>query len=178
MPWPYLVLFLLHLFLQVFVRCSVSLLSLCFVPIVQLSHGMTVLSLQKILKECRLVFFPTTGFDFLKGLTNPISISLSRSYTPCEGSTALLLMTYTANADQWTVESRSRKGLPSFSKPLSELEVIFTTAMTSIQRVYLNMGYIGENENFVEIEEFLINHYYSQNRSILQRVRLRDVDIL
>lgn len=99
------------------------------------------------------------------------------AYTPDDGGTALLLTASAANADLWTVGSQSGIVLPCFSNPLSELEVSFTTAMTSTRRVHLEIGYLDENEDFVKIEEIPTNHYYSQDRSVLHRIRFCDSDI-
>ena len=98
-------------------------------------------------------------------------------YTPTDGGTALLLTASAANADWWTIGTQSGVALPHFSNPLPELEVSFTTAMTSTQQVLLEVGYLDENEDFVSITEIPNNHYFSQDRAVSHTVRFRDFDI-
>ena len=95
-------------------------------------------------------------------------------YTPTEGGTAMLLTGTNLMSDLWEVGSQSGVALPFFSNPLSELEVSFTTAMSTTTGAHLEMGYLDDNEEFILIEEIPNNYYFSEERSVLHVLRLHD----
>lgn len=98
-------------------------------------------------------------------------------YTPSDGSKALLMTGTHLSSELLTVGSQSVVALPSFSNPLAELELTFTTSMTSTRRVTMEVGYLGVNEEFVLLTEVTVNHYFSQDRAVVHVLRLRDFDI-
>ena len=98
-------------------------------------------------------------------------------YTPSDGSKALLMTGTHLSSELLTVGSQSVVALPYFSNPLAELELTFTTSMTSTRRVTMEVGYLDVNEEFVFLTEVPINHYFSQDRGVVHVLRLRDFDI-
>jgi hypothetical protein len=98
-------------------------------------------------------------------------------YTPSDVSKALLLTGTHLSSELQTVGSQCVVALPYFSNPLAELELTFTTSMTSTQRVTLEVGYLDANEDFVSFAEVPVNHYFSQDRGVVHLLRLRDFDI-
>ena len=98
-------------------------------------------------------------------------------YTPSDGGKALLMTGTHLSSELQTVGPQSVVALPYFSNPLAELELTFTTSMTSTRRVTMEVGYLNENEEFVSMTEVPLNHYFSQNRGVVHVLRLRDFDI-
>ena len=98
-------------------------------------------------------------------------------YTPTAGSTALILTGTHLSSQLWSIGSQCGVALPQFSNPLSELELRFTTAMTSTHKVTFEVGYLNVDEEFTPLTEIPCNHYFSQNRGVTHVLRLRDYDI-
>lgn len=98
-------------------------------------------------------------------------------YTPSDGSKALLMTGTHLSSELLTIGSQSVVALPFFSNPLAELELTFTTSMTSTQRVSMEVGYLDVNEEFVFLTNVPVNHYFSQDRGVVHLLRLRDFDI-
>ena len=98
-------------------------------------------------------------------------------YTPSDGGKALLMTGTHLSSELQTVGSQSVVALPYFSNPLAELELTFTTSMTSTRRVTMEVGYLDANENFVSLAEVPINHYFSQDRGVVHQLRFRDFDL-
>ena len=98
-------------------------------------------------------------------------------YTPSDGSKALLMTGTRLSSELQTVGSQCVVALPCFSNPLAELELTFTTSMTSTRRVTMEVGYLGVNEEFVSLAEVPVNHYFSQDRGVVHVLRLCDFDI-
>ena len=98
-------------------------------------------------------------------------------YTPSDGSKALLMTGTHLSSELQTIGSQSVVALPLFSNPMAELELTFTTSMTSTRRVTMEVGYLDGNEDFVFLTEVPVNHYFSQDRGVVHLLRFRDFDL-